>query len=280
MNSYLREPAVSGIFYPKNPIELREDIESLFRDPNFGPGNLPPSSNNERIYGMVSPHAGYMYSGAVAAHGYYDLSSSKFESALILGPNHYGLGSEVALMNKGTWETPLGKVEIDSEVAQNIHQNCDIITIDESAHSRDHCIEVQLPFLQYIKGEFKIVPIILINQGKNTCKKLGSDIYESIRDRNLIPIASSDLTHYESNNLAYEKDKLLISAILSLDIEKFYSVLTSFNVTACGYGAIATVMEISKKMGATKGKLLKYATSGDIAGDNKSVVGYSSILFV
>jgi AmmeMemoRadiSam system protein B len=124
------------------------------------------------------------------------------------------------------------------------------------------------------------VPIILINQGKNTCKKLGSDIYESIRDRNLIPIASSDLTHYEANNLAYEKDKLLISAILSLDIEKFYSVLISFNVTACGYGAIATVMEISKRMGATKGKLLKYATSGDIAGDNKSVVGYSSILFV
>ncbi|HEX6378994.1 MAG TPA: AmmeMemoRadiSam system protein B [Nitrososphaeraceae archaeon] len=280
MNSYLREPAVSGIFYPKNPNELREDIESLFRDPNFGPGNLPPSGNNERIYGMVSPHAGYMYSGAVAAHGYYDLSSSKFESALILGPNHYGLGSEVALMDKGSWETPLGKVEIDSEVAQSIHQNCDIISIDESAHSRDHCIEVQLPLLQYIKGQFKIVPIILINQGKNTCKKLGTDIYESIKDRNLIPIASSDLTHYEANNLAYEKDKLLISAILSLDIEKFYSVLISFNVTACGYGAIATVMEISKRMGATKGKLLKYATSGDIAGDNKSVVGYSSILFV
>ena len=280
MNSYLREPAVSGIFYPKNPNELREDIESLFRDPNFGPGNLPPSGNNERIYGMVSPHAGYMYSGAVAAHGYYDLSSSKFESALILGPNHYGLGSEVALMDKGSWETPLGKVEIDSEVAQSINQNCDIISIDESAHSRDHCIEVQLPFLQYIKREFKIVPIILINQGKNTCKKLGTDIYESIKDRNLIPIASSDLTHYEANNLAYEKDKLLISAILSLDIEKFYSVLISFNVTACGYGAIATVMEISKRMGATKGKLLKYATSGDIAGDNNSVVGYSSILFV
>lgn len=280
MNSYLREPAVSGIFYPKNPNELREDIESLFRDPNFGPGNLPPSGNNERIYGMVSPHAGYMYSGAVAAHGYYDLSSSKFESALILGPNHYGLGSAVALMDKGSWETPLGKVEIDSEVAQGITQNCDIISIDESAHSRDHCIEVQLPFLQYIKGEFKIVPIILINQGKNTCKKLGTEIYESIKDRNLIPIASSDLTHYEANNLAYEKDKLLISAILSLDIEKFYSVLISFNVTACGYGPIATVMEISKRMGATKGKLLKYATSGDIAGDNKSVVGYSSILFV
>ena len=280
MNSYLREPAVAGIFYPKNPNELREDIESLFRDPNFGPGNLPPSGNNERIYGMVSPHAGYMYSGAVAAHGYYDLSSSKFESALILGPNHYGLGSAVALMDKGSWETPLGKVEIDSEVAQGITQNCDIISIDESAHSRDHCIEVQLPFLQYIKGEFKIVPIILINQGKNTCKKLGTEIYESIKDRNLIPIASSDLTHYEANNLAYEKDKLLISAILSLDIEKFYSVLISFNVTACGYGAIATVMEISKRMGATKGKLLKYATSGDIAGDNNSVVGYSSILFV
>jgi AmmeMemoRadiSam system protein B len=280
LSSYLREPAVSGIFYPKNQKELTENIESLFEDPNFGPGKLPPSSNNERIYGMVSPHAGYMYSGAIAAQGYYELSSSKFESALILGPNHYGLGSDISLMENGSWETPLGKVEIDSEVAKNIHQNSENVSIDESAHARDHCIEVQLPFLQYINREFKIVPIILINQGKNTCKKLGSDIYESMKDRNFVPIASSDLTHYEANNLAHEKDNLLISAILSLDIEKFYSVLISFNVTACGYGAIATVMEISKRMGATKGKLLKYATSGDIAGDTKSVVGYSSILFV
>lgn len=280
MNTYLREPAVSGIFYPKNPNELKEDIESLFRDSNFGPGYLPPSSKNERIYGMVSPHAGYMYSGAVAAHGYYELSSSNFESALIFGPNHYGLGSDIALTEKGAWETPLGKVEIDSDVAKKIHQDCELVSIDDSAHSRDHCIEVQIPFLQYIKVGLKIVPIILINQGKNTCKKLGGDIYGSIKDRNVIPIASSDLTHYEANNLAHEKDKLLISAILSLDIEKFYSILISFNVTACGYGAIATVMEISKRMGATKGKLLKYATSGDIAGDNKSVVGYSSILFV
>ena len=229
---------------------------------------------------MVSPHAGHMYSGAIAAQGYYELSSSKFESALILRPNHYGLGSDISMMDEGSWETPLGKVQIDSDGAKKIHQNCEIVSIDESAHSRDHCIEVQLPFLQYIKSQCKIVPIILINQGKNTCKRLGSDIYESIKDRNFMPIASSDLTHYEANNMAHEKDNLLISAILSLDIEKFYSVLISFNVTACGYGAIATVMEISKRMGATKGKLLKYATSGDIAGDKKSVVGYSSILFV
>jgi AmmeMemoRadiSam system protein B len=106
------------------------------------------------------------------------------------------------------------------------------------------------------------------------CRKLGMGIYDSIKKRNMIPIASSDFTHYEPNTQAYEKDKLLISAILSLDIEKFYSNLNSFNITACGYGAIATVMEISKKMGATKGKLLKYATSGDVSGDNKSVVGY------
>jgi AmmeMemoRadiSam system protein B len=280
LNSYLREPAVSGIFYSNNPNELKQDIESLFRDSKFGPGYLPPSSKSERIFGMVSPHAGYMYSGAVAAHGYYELSSSNFQSALILGPNHYGLGSDIAMADKGSWETPLGQVEIDSEIAQEIHQNCELVNIDESAHSRDHCIEVQLPFLQYIKGQFKMVPLILINQGKNTCKKLGNDLFESIKDRNVIPIASSDFTHYEANNLAHEKDKLLISAILSLDIEKFYSILISFNVTACGYGAIATVMELSKRMGAKKGKMLKYATSGDIAGDNKSVVGYSSILFV
>ena len=280
MNSNVREPAVSGIFYPKTPNELNINLQSLFRDSNFGPGELPPSTSKERIYGMVCPHAGYMYSGAVAANGYYELSSSKFESAIIIGPNHYGLGSDVALMNKGSWKTPLGEINIDLELAQEIYQNCELVNFDELAHSRDHCIEVQLPFLQYIREKFKIVPIILVNQGKNTCIKLGNGIYESIKKRNLISIASSDLTHYESNSQAHEKDNLLISAILSLDIEKFYSVLLSFNVTACGYGAIATVMKISKMMGATKGKLLKYATSGDVAGDDKSVVGYSSILFV
>ena len=280
MNSYVREPAVSGIFYPKGNNELNENIESLFKDLNFGPGMLPPSSSSERIYGMVCPHAGYMYSGAVAANGYYHLSSSRFESAIILGPNHYGLGSDVAIMGKGSWKTPLGQIDIDTELAQDIHQNCTLVSYDELAHSRDHCIEVQLPFLQYIKHQFKIVPIILINQGKNMSMKLGNGIYKSIKKRNLVSIASSDLTHYEPNSQAHEKDNLLISAILSLDIEKFYSILLSFNVTACGYGAIATVMEISKRMGAKKGKLLKYATSGDVVGDNKSVVGYSSILFV
>jgi AmmeMemoRadiSam system protein B len=280
LSSYIREPAVSGIFYPKTPNELSINLQSLFSDSNFGPGKLPPSTSNERIYGMVCPHAGYMYSGAVAANGYYELSSSKFESAIIIGPNHYGLGSEVALMNKGSWKTPLGEINIDLELAQEIYQNCELANIDELAHSRDHCIEVQLPFLQYIREKFEIVPIILVNQGKNTCIKLGNGIYESIKKRNLISIASSDLTHYEPNSQAHEKDNLLISAILSLDIEKFYSVLLSFNVTACGYGAIATVMKISKMMGATEGKLLKYATSGDVAGDDKSVVGYSSILFV
>ncbi|HEX2306315.1 MAG TPA: AmmeMemoRadiSam system protein B [Nitrososphaeraceae archaeon] len=280
MNSFVREPAVSGIFYPKSRNELNANLESLFKDSNFGPGKLPPSSNNERIYGMVCPHAGYMYSGHVAANGYYQLSSSKFDCAIIVGPNHYGLGSDVALMNTGSWKTPLGEIEIDTELSQDIHQNCELVSYDELAHSRDHCIEVQLPFLQYIRQEFKIVPIILINQGKNMCLKLGDGICESIKKRNLITIASSDLTHYEPNTQAHEKDNLLISAILSLDIQKFYSILLSFNVTACGYGAIATVMEISKRMGAKRGKLLKYATSGDVAGDNRSVVGYSSILFV
>jgi len=280
LNSYVREPAVSGIFYPKDPNELDTNLQSLFKDPNFGPGKLPPSSSNERIYGMVCPHAGYMYSGAVAANGYYEVSSSKFESAIIIGPNHYGLGSDIALMNNGSWKTPLGEISIDTELSHEIYQNCNIVNVDELAHSRDHCIEVQLPFLQYIREEFKIVPIILINQDKNTSLKLSNGIYEVIKNKNFLLIASSDLTHYESNSQAHEKDNLLISSILSLDIEAFYSVLFSFNVTACGYGAIATVMEISKKLGAKKGKLLKYATSGDIAGDTKSVVGYSSILFV
>jgi MEMO1 family protein len=277
-----RAPAVAGLFYPSGADELNQLIELSFKERRFGPGDLPPSKElrRRRIYGIVSPHAGYIYSGAVAANGYYETSSMNFDRVVMIGPNHYGIGTGLATVRDGIWETPLGQVEIDTELASRISENSGILDFDDLAHSRDHCLEVQLPFLQYIKkNQFKVVPIIMIIQDKGTASEIGESIADSTRTLNALLIASSDFTHYEPNSAAHRKDRELIEAILSLDTSIFYTTLERLNVSACGYGAIASIMTAAKALGATKGELLRYATSGDIVGDTNNVVGYASIIF-
>lgn len=269
------------MFYPSNPAELRTTLDQSFRNRKFGPGMPPPSLEERKIYGMVTPHAGYMYSGAVAANGYYHISAHDFSNAVIVGPNHYGIGSGVATMKEGVWETPLGEVEVNTTWAQDMAKRSDILDFDDVAHGRDHCLEVQLPFLQYIRDEFTIVPVILMMQDIDTAFDLGKAMADTAAETNdTVLIASSDLTHYEPNESAHRKDNELIGAMLDLDVPKFYSVLERMDVSACGYGAIASVMVAARSLGATKGELLKYATSGDVTGDVSAVVGYSSVVFV
>jgi AmmeMemoRadiSam system protein B len=278
---FVRMPSVAGIFYPKSPVELKKTLEASFKDTRFGPGGVPPSKYKRRIYGIVSPHAGYTYSGSVAANGFYEISSMPFDNVVMIGPNHYGLGIDAASMNDGLWQTPFGQVEIEHDLSSKISKQSGIVDFDNFAHSKDHCLEVQIPFLQYIKGNtFKIVPIILISQDKQTAFELGESIAKSITGTSTLLLASSDFTHYEPNSEAHRKDSELIQTILSLDISKFYLILERLGISACGYGAIASVMAASKSLGATRGELLKYATSGDVTGDTKAVVGYSSIIFV
>ena len=278
-----RSPAVAGVFYPSDKNELHRLLEISFKDEKFGPGNLPPESNSStnRIFGMVCPHAGYVYSGAVAANAYYKISNTNFDSAILIGPNHYGIGPGLATVKSGEWETPLGMVGIDSDLVNRISESSELLEFDNLAHSRDHCLEVQLPFLQYSKaGQFKIVPIIMITQDLDIALSLGDSIGRAAKSDNVMLIASSDFTHYEPNQDAHRKDSQLIESILSLDVSEFYSTLERLNITACGYGAIASVMLSAKALGATKGQLLRYATSGDVRGDKKSVVGYASIIFI
>lgn len=276
----VRKPAVAGSFYPASKDALLQMIESCFMH-SYGPQKKPPTDNVDgKIIGMVCPHAGYMYSGPVAAHSYYAASSMDIDLVIMIGPNHYGIGSGVATMKEGVWETPLGLVNVDSNAAESVAKVSGIVDFDDAAHSEDHCLEVQLPMLQYIYKQFRILPIIMWMQDKETAVDVGKAVAEIIKDgKNVLLIASSDFTHYEPNEEAHRKDNELIKTILELDVNKYYAVLRRLEVSACGYGAIASVMIAAKTLGAKRGELLKYATSGDVAGKKDSVVGYGSILF-
>ena len=275
----IRTPAVAGMFYPGEKNELDASIDECFLH-KYGPGKEPPSDTKEQIYGVICPHAGYMYSGPVAANSYYLISSYIPELVIILGPNHWGIGCNVAAMKDVVWQTPLGQVEVDSEAAKELAKICDIVELDFFSHTKDHSLEVQIPMLQKIYPKFKILPIILVDQSYEMTTRLGPAIAKIAKSKKTMIVGSSDFTHYEPNDFAHKQDEALIEPILKLDLKKFYDVLEQKRVNACGYGAMATTMAACKELGATKGKLLKYATSCDVAGEKSSVVGYASICFL
>ena len=274
----IRTPAVAGMFYPSEKNELKESIHQCFLH-SFGPGKLPPTEEKKKIYGVICPHAGYIYSGPIACHSFYSISSESPELFIIIGPNHWGVGCNVAAMKDCSWETPLGQVEVDSDAASELSKISNIVDLDFFSHTKEHSLEVQVPMLQEVYSKFKILPIILIDQEKNAAEEIGEAVATISKQKNSMIIGSSDFTHYEPNEFAHDQDKALIEPILDLDVDQFYKVLYEKNVTACGYGAIASTMIACKKLGATKGELLKYATSGDVTGDTSSVVGYGSIIF-
>ena len=275
----IREPVVAGQFYPNTKEELQQMINDCFTH-RLGPG-MESIHQEEKILGIISPHAGYVYSGPTACHSYKSISNLSPELVVIIGPNHFGVGKNVATMTDTKWLTPLGTVEVDSDAANQITKFSDVIEIDNYSHSRDHSLEVQIPMLQTIfSNSFKILPIILLEQDLETANEVGQAVSEIVKNNNAIIVASSDFTHYEENSFAYSQDKALIEPILELDVKRFYQVLIEKRVTACGYGAIASTMIACKNLGATKGELLSYTTSGDVSGDTSSVVGYGSIKFV
>ena len=275
----LRTPAVAGMFYADQEKELERSIHDCFLH-DFGPGDLPPIKKQDKVFGVICPHAGYMYSGPVACNSFYAISGMSPELFIIVGPNHWGIGQSIATMKDCKWETPLGTVEVNSECAEEIAEISNIIEIDFLSHTKEHSLEVQIPIMQKVFKNFKILPIVLIDQSQDAAYEVGKAMANIAKKSNTMIIGSSDFTHYEPNKYAYEQDCSLIEPILEMDIEKFYDVLQTRNVSACGYGAIASTMVTCKELGATKGKLLKYATSGDITGDKSLVVGYGSIVFI
>jgi AmmeMemoRadiSam system protein B len=278
----IRRPTQAGAFYEGNAEALKKQIENCFLQ-EFGPKKRPKvNANGPRdVLGLVCPHAGYMYSGAVAANAYYELAQDgKPDTVVILGPNHTGYGSGLALMNEGVWRTPLGDVEVDEETANRIVRETGLVDVDDLAHRFEHSIEVQLPFLQYLYGSgFKFVPICFQMQDLDSAVEVGMALVEVLASKNAVVIASSDMTHYEPQGNAEAKDLAALKAVEAMDEKLFYSIIKTRNVTACGYGPIAAVITVAKGLGAKEARLLCYKSSGDVTGDYSSVVGYAAVSF-
>jgi len=261
----MRPPAVAGQFYPGSAAQLGRQLDEL----------MPPEEEMPVIGGVV-PHAGYIYSGRIAAAVHSRLP--KRETYVILGPNHHGIGSPVAL-SRDSWRTPLGVVSPDLELADLLAGS--IIDQDETAHQHEHSIEVQIPFLQRRFGDIRILAISMGMQDEETASEVGEEIAQAALKlkRDCTVIASSDFTHYEPRDVARKVDSQLIEAILNMDIPQIYSRVYRYNASSCGIGPIASTIAASRLLGATSGKLLCYGTSGDVTGDYSQVVGYGAIVF-
>lgn len=270
-----RQPAVAGYFYPGSAESLRKQVE----------GFVVSGAEKIKAIGILSPHAGLIYSGSVAGAVY-----SKVElpdTFILIGPNHTGLGAPVSLMASGSWETPLGRVDIDESLAALILSKSPRIREDSLAHLQEHSLEVQLPFIQYFKDTFKIVPIQMLDTRLETCLEVGRAVAEAIKEQGqgsggrgqgVLVVASSDMSHYEPAAAAKEKDFKAIEQILNLDTEGLYRTVRDTGITMCGYGPAVAMLAASKALGAAKAELIKYANSGEVSGDYEQVVGYAGIV--
>ncbi|MDY6892683.1 MAG: AmmeMemoRadiSam system protein B [Chloroflexota bacterium] len=264
----VREPIVAGQFYPASRSTLEAQIK----------GFINKTAPKRDAIGLVSPHAGYIYSGAVTGEV---ISRIRLKDTfIILGPNHRGTGKPFSIMTGGSWKTPLGEVEIDSRLAKHILARSAHLEEDEVAHLFEHSIEVQIPFLQYLRRDVKIVPIVLSHARLAVYKEIGIEIAESIKElgSEAVIIASSDMTHYESRESARQKDTQAIDAILELNEDELMSRIKELDISMCGYAPTIALISAARVLGAKQTELVSYLTSGDHTGDYSSVVGYAGIL--
>jgi len=264
-----REAILQGSFYPKEKKEIEKQLSEFF-------SNTKTTKKTDLI---ISPHAGTIYSGQTAAHSFSLLN--KPETAIILSPNHTGYGEEISVYPKGKWLTPLGETEVDEKAVEKITEFFPEAKKDETAHLQEHSIEVQLIFLQYLFKDFKIVPITLMTENSEKLEKLAEALIETEKatGKKFTVIASSDFTHFESEEKAKEKDFKAIELIKKMDVKGFHELVESQRLSICGHSPIEVLMSYCKKKDIIKAELIKYNTSGEKTGDKTNVVAYASIGF-
>lgn len=264
----LRQPAVAGRFYPADPDALTADVASY----------LSPERSRAKALACVIPHAGYVYSGQVAGAVFARVEIPSH--CIILCPNHTGRGHPLAVMDEGAWQTPLGKMEIDTAMARNLLGGFPALTSDSAAHQFEHAIEVELPFLQTIRTDVRFVPIAVGTSRLLMLEKLGEALAQAVHesDEQVLIIASSDMNHYEDDATTRIKDRKAIDQILALDPGGLYSTVMNESISMCGFGPTVATLVAAKLLGAKNAELVQYATSGDVNGDRHAVVGYAGIV--
>jgi MEMO1 family protein len=265
----IRPPAVAGRFYPSGTRELVRQVDDF----------ISGAAAKGRARGCVVPHAGYMYSGYVAGAVYAALEIPP--RCILLGPRHYPQGQPLAILTAGSFSTPLGDAQIDLPLATLLARACPLLREDAVAHAREHSLEVQLPFLQRIVGErLRFVPVVLATDRYGVMQDLGQAVAEVVRSHSepVLVIASSDMNHYESDEITRVKDERAIARVLALDPRGLYDTVRKEGITMCGYAATVALLVAMRELGAEGAKLIRYATSGDVSGDRDQVVGYAGIV--
>jgi AmmeMemoRadiSam system protein B len=263
----VRKPAVAGQFYPIDKNTLLGDLGTL----------VPVGKDKIDAIGAVAPHAGYMYSGAVAGELYARLEPKAVY--VVLSPNHHGHGADFAASSE-PWDTPLGTIDVDERILSSVLKRTSLVKVDKLAHAFEHSAEVQVPFIQVTSPGAKIVPITVKYGSPEELEEVSNSIADAVKEsgRDAIIIASSDMTHYESRALATKNDNDAIERILALDPLGLMRVVEQKNISMCGYVPAVMMLMASKRLGAKKAELIRYADSGDVTGDTDAVVGYASIV--
>ncbi len=274
---YIRKPAVANSFYPGDP----EDLQKLILRYLDAADPVSPEFDIKNILGVISPHAGYVYSGPVAAYGYNYLAKSSIERFIVIAPSHRGRFNGISVIPKGIYKTPLGDVEIDSDLGEKLEMREHFGFIKE-AQEMEHSLEVQIPFLQMVRPDAKIVPLVIGTVDPELCRIIGETVAEEIKasGKKYGIIISTDLSHYHPYDAAVKKDNNFIQALELFDENKIVEAISSGKSEACGEGAVLAGIALARKLGAKKIKTIKYANSGDTAGSKDQVVGYLSALIL
>jgi AmmeMemoRadiSam system protein B len=263
----VRQPAVAGTFYPGGAQQLRAQLQALF----------PAAGGTAPALGVVVPHAGYVYSGRVAAAVYARVALP--DRCIILGPNHTGRGAGAAIMSAGEWETPLGRLAIDAELAAAIRAHTPGVAEDPVAHAREHSIEVQLPFLQHLGRPTRFVPLCLLRHEFAACADVGQGLAAAVSQiaAPVLLVASTDMSHYLPRDQATALDRRALDAILALDAEGLHAVVRRLGISMCGVHAVTAMLVAARALGAGRAELVRYTDSGEAAGDTRQVVGYAGL---
>ncbi len=262
-----RPSAVAGLFYPAHADKLRSTVHSLLDQKS------EESATIDNVLGLIAPHAGYVYSGAVAAQAFRHLTGTRWDLVVILSPSHRETFRGVSIY-PGDFETPLGIVSVDRGLAMEVAQSDPLIQAGWIGHRNEHGIEVELPFLQTVIGKFELLPIVMGTQDWDTCQVLVDCLFPMIQGKHVLIVASSDLSHFYPQEQANALDRVVVEDVESYDAERFYRDIRTGRCEACGSGPIVTMMELTKRLGGSYARVLDYGTSGDVNHDYSEVVGY------